>query len=261
MAMRDHHLPPLVDKNSKTIYRNKSPLQKQLSDQTSRVPRDSRDSRERNPFLRAQTIPLGSEHTLSQAQKAIDKRLRVRHVENVPNRPPGSAYTVLPPIGEKKLTTKRPKTSGLSKKYQISDEDQSTKTHEHKKRKIQKRKLQNPNETIGNMSNMEDIVVTMDEATKHRMNFERAMRNCEDDDDDDDDDDDRYDINDHDADNWNLNSHQLIEWSDKLRAFLDSKFSSRRGATCTELDPELVHVPNILRDIILCNTMDELLLW
>jgi len=250
---KEHQLPPLVDKNSNAIHpTNKSSLQKQLSEQTSRSYTDS--ARERNPFLRAQTIPIASQVQRFQAKKAEERK--VWHVDKVPQRPPGSLYAVLPPIGE--IKSKHPKhrhkrESNGWKEIQLDEDQSRNKLYANKTRKSSRRKTHKM-DVENDVSYMEDIMVTVDKTAKHR-NFEAQMRY---------DNDDFYDdlSNDHSDHGGDFHVHsQFIEWSKELRMFLDNKYSDRRNAICTEMDANLIHVPNILRDIILCQTMDEILLW
>lgn len=239
-------LPPLDGKNASTIYTDKSCLQKQLSEQT---PSSCNGQRERNPFLRSATIPLCPQGKLSRTKK-INHQRKVTHVENPPTRPPGSMYrTVLPPIGEK-LPKYNGECSpqpiawkdGTSCKKSLEEEDPITLSKEPKLR----RKVRNVFEDRG-VRYMEEIIISTDETVKRALDDNAKYRET-----DSENDDDLHAIK---------SELQFVEWSGELRLFLESKFCVRRGATCTELDRSLVYVPNELRDMILCQTMDELLLW
>ncbi|XP_031564931.1 uncharacterized protein LOC116300243 [Actinia tenebrosa] len=55
---------------------------------------------------------------------------------------------------------------------------------------------------------------------------------------------------------------QFLEWSSELREFLNGKNSSRRNATCTGIDPMLTHAVDVIRDMLLRQTMEELcMMW
>lgn len=222
--------------------------------------------------------------------------MKITHTEKIPTRFPGKTFAVLPPIGGSSYqehndrpsdekpstqpaeTTKKPAKRKAVKKTESTDTKVSNEssTIDKSKRVIKKqisalglvnidrkpRKLEyevghnSPNEpqTPASTSKSKDLNKPKSLSPTNAEIFQRQSDLQNDGDDEDDGDDSTM---------MKLSEVlQFLEWSSELREFLNGKNSSRRDATCSGIDPMLPHAVDVIRDILLKQTMEELcMMW
>jgi hypothetical protein len=209
--------------------------------------------------------------------------VKIRHVEKIPTNFPGKTFAVLPPIAGKRLPPKQnqqrrqgnpsqqPKTQMTAR---IKDENQPKSTistsASNKPIRVARKQISfngkatpkkqedevSPTAVKPGISSLQcrgcnkSSSNSMNNSVQPNFDFKNA-----DDDDDDDDDDDRLVMK-------LFEALQFLEWSSELREFLNGDKATRRNATCPTFDPMLCHAVDVIRDILLRQTMEDLcMMW